>query len=246
MLRWARASAPRSSISTSSSSSSSSTASTLFRKHTSDGTPTCTPCHPRGHHPARETGGKLRRRKVLQSLYAAQLPGLAILGCSCPLAGAQLRTWRARRMCSRVCGMGPSGADTTRMPPSICAAPVIMFCTPTPPNEVSQQGLTGRGGAQTKADTGKLNHNHSRQGGMYFLSFFRRRLLEESRPAGCKASRGEAPGYNLLLQLLRAAPSLQLILESNYSLSNGPPGRRCVPRTPTTECFRTGVLMLLN
>ncbi len=38
-------------------------------------------------------------------------------------------TWRARRICSRVCGIGPSAADTTRMPPSICAAPVIMFFT---------------------------------------------------------------------------------------------------------------------
>ena len=36
-------------------------------------------------------------------------------------------TCRARRMCSRVCGIGPSGALTTRMAPSICAAPVIMF-----------------------------------------------------------------------------------------------------------------------
>ena len=36
-------------------------------------------------------------------------------------------TWRASRMCSRVCGIGPSAADTTRMAPSICAAPVIMF-----------------------------------------------------------------------------------------------------------------------
>jgi hypothetical protein len=32
-----------------------------------------------------------------------------------------------RRMCSRVWGMGPSAAETTRMVPSICAAPVIMF-----------------------------------------------------------------------------------------------------------------------
>ena len=31
-------------------------------------------------------------------------------------------TCRARRMCSRVCGMGPSVADTTRMAPSICGA----------------------------------------------------------------------------------------------------------------------------
>jgi hypothetical protein len=38
-------------------------------------------------------------------------------------------TWRARRMCSRVCGIGPSAADTTRIAPSICAAPVIMFFT---------------------------------------------------------------------------------------------------------------------
>ena len=36
-------------------------------------------------------------------------------------------TWRARRMCSRVCGMGPSAAETTRIAPSIWAAPVIMF-----------------------------------------------------------------------------------------------------------------------
>ena len=38
-------------------------------------------------------------------------------------------TWRARRMCSRVCGIGPSAAETTRIAPSICAAPVIMFFT---------------------------------------------------------------------------------------------------------------------
>src|SRR6185369_11959268 len=34
-------------------------------------------------------------------------------------------TWRASRMCSRVCGIGPSAADTTRMAPSIWAAPEI-------------------------------------------------------------------------------------------------------------------------
>jgi hypothetical protein len=38
-------------------------------------------------------------------------------------------TCRANRMCSRVCGIGPSTADTTRIAPSICAAPVIMFFT---------------------------------------------------------------------------------------------------------------------
>ena len=39
-------------------------------------------------------------------------------------------TWRANRMCSRVCGIGPSAAAlTTRIAPSICAAPVIMFFT---------------------------------------------------------------------------------------------------------------------
>ena len=38
-------------------------------------------------------------------------------------------TCRARRMCSRVCGMGPSAALTTRTAPSIWAAPVIMFFT---------------------------------------------------------------------------------------------------------------------
>ena len=32
-------------------------------------------------------------------------------------------------MCSRVCGIGPSAAETTRIAPSICAAPVIMFFT---------------------------------------------------------------------------------------------------------------------
>ena len=36
-------------------------------------------------------------------------------------------TWRASSTCSRVCGIGPSVAATTRMAPSICAAPVIMF-----------------------------------------------------------------------------------------------------------------------
>ena len=36
-------------------------------------------------------------------------------------------TWRASKMCSRVCGIGPSVAATTRIAPSICAAPVIMF-----------------------------------------------------------------------------------------------------------------------
>ena len=38
-------------------------------------------------------------------------------------------TCLARRMCSRVWGIGPSAADTTRIAPSICAAPVIMFFT---------------------------------------------------------------------------------------------------------------------
>ncbi len=36
-------------------------------------------------------------------------------------------TCRANSTCSRVCGIGPSGAATTRIAPSICAAPVIMF-----------------------------------------------------------------------------------------------------------------------
>ena len=38
-------------------------------------------------------------------------------------------TWRDSRMCSRVCGIGPSAAEHTRIAPSICAAPVIMFLT---------------------------------------------------------------------------------------------------------------------
>ncbi len=38
-------------------------------------------------------------------------------------------TCRASKMCSRVCGIGPSAADTTKIAPSICAAPVIMFFT---------------------------------------------------------------------------------------------------------------------
>ena len=36
-------------------------------------------------------------------------------------------TCRASRMCSRVCGIGPSAAESSRMAPSIWAAPVIMF-----------------------------------------------------------------------------------------------------------------------
>ena len=38
-------------------------------------------------------------------------------------------TCLANRMCSLVCGIGPSAALTTRIAPSICAAPVIMFLT---------------------------------------------------------------------------------------------------------------------
>jgi len=38
-------------------------------------------------------------------------------------------TWRASSTCSRVWGIGPSAALTTRMAPSIWAAPVIMFLT---------------------------------------------------------------------------------------------------------------------
>ncbi len=38
-------------------------------------------------------------------------------------------TCRANKMCSRVCGIGPSTALTTKIAPSICAAPVIMFFT---------------------------------------------------------------------------------------------------------------------
>lgn len=41
---------------------------------------------------------------------------------------SSLQTCRARRICSLVWGIGPSGAETTSMPPSICAAPVIIFC----------------------------------------------------------------------------------------------------------------------
>ena len=36
-------------------------------------------------------------------------------------------TWRANSTCSRVWGIGPSVAATTKIAPSICAAPVIMF-----------------------------------------------------------------------------------------------------------------------
>ena len=36
-------------------------------------------------------------------------------------------TWRASSTCSRVCGITLSSALTTRIAPSICAAPVIMF-----------------------------------------------------------------------------------------------------------------------
>ncbi|VYU17458.1 Uncharacterised protein [Finegoldia magna] len=38
-------------------------------------------------------------------------------------------TCLANKMCSLVCGIGPSAALTTRIAPSICAAPVIMFLT---------------------------------------------------------------------------------------------------------------------
>ncbi len=42
------------------------------------------------------------------------------------------RACRASRMCSRVCGIGPSVADTTRIAPSIC---------PTPPSQHGQRFL---------------------------------------------------------------------------------------------------------
>mmetsp|Transcript_21999 Transcript_21999/g.56033 ORF Transcript_21999/g.56033 Transcript_21999/m.56033 type:complete len:224 (-) Transcript_21999:339-1010(-) len=42
---------------------------------------------------------------------------------------AGMPTCLASSTCSRVCGIGPSGAETTRMAPSIVAAPVIMFFT---------------------------------------------------------------------------------------------------------------------
>ena len=38
-------------------------------------------------------------------------------------------TCRASSTCSRVWGMGPSAAETTKMAPSTWAAPVIMFFT---------------------------------------------------------------------------------------------------------------------
>ena len=38
-------------------------------------------------------------------------------------------TWRANSTCSRVWGIGPSAAETTRIAPSTWAAPVIMFFT---------------------------------------------------------------------------------------------------------------------
>ena len=43
---------------------------------------------------------------------------------------AQTRQWTkltclANKMCSRVCGMGPSAAETTRMAPSICTANTV-------------------------------------------------------------------------------------------------------------------------
>ena len=36
-------------------------------------------------------------------------------------------TWRAKRICSLVWGIGPSAAETTKIAPSIWAAPVIIF-----------------------------------------------------------------------------------------------------------------------
>ena len=60
-------------------------------------------------------------------ISAPSLPSgsMSILFRNTTIAG--MPTWRPSRMCSRVCGIGPSGALTTRIAPSICAAPVIMF-----------------------------------------------------------------------------------------------------------------------
>ena len=47
--------------------------------------------------------------------------------CSAPPRCTAHRPDGPSSTCSRVCGIGPSVAATTRIAPSICAAPVIMF-----------------------------------------------------------------------------------------------------------------------
>jgi hypothetical protein len=70
-----------------------------------------------------------RELVALQKLANLELDQVQKLGSSTMstlfmyTTSAGTPTWRASRMCSRVCGIGPSAADTTRIAPSICAAP---------------------------------------------------------------------------------------------------------------------------
>ena len=76
------------------------------------------------------------RERHIRTIPRAEVTRVFIILAVSTMAGALIfsattiagtPTWRASRMCSRVCGIGPSAADTTRIAPSICAAPVIMF-----------------------------------------------------------------------------------------------------------------------
>jgi len=58
-----------------------------------------------------------RQRLLTQSPHQCRGPGCGV--CAIQV----IRACRASRMCSRVCGIGPSVADTTRIAPSICPRP---------------------------------------------------------------------------------------------------------------------------
>jgi len=58
-----------------------------------------------------------RQRPLTQSPHQCRGPGCGV--CAIQV----IRACRASRMCSRVCGIGPSVADTTRIAPSICPRP---------------------------------------------------------------------------------------------------------------------------
>ena len=72
---------------------------------------------------------KVQSKKNLAKVisYADIAKGGTVRDATKTVTIAGTSTWRASRMCSRVCGIGPSAAETTRIAPSIWAAPVIMF-----------------------------------------------------------------------------------------------------------------------
>jgi hypothetical protein len=70
--------------------------------------------------------GELVLREQLADLHLDELEQLGVVdhvGLVQATTMYGTSTWRASRMCSRVCGIGPSAAETTRIAPSIWRRP---------------------------------------------------------------------------------------------------------------------------